>query len=132
MDSNHQASYITPFILLRSSGQIPRRLRRLKDQSSARIPRLSEAKVERKREGLPRGILFDLIQLLNGVEWVSGMALNRQGVLIPIYCAVFVCSQAYSLPKPLICVNFTILFVIETPFLKIAMIEDRRAPAVPL
>ena len=45
-------------ILLRSSGQIPRRLRRFKDRSSAKIPRLSEAKVEPKREGLPRGILF--------------------------------------------------------------------------
>ena len=44
--------------LLRSSGQIPRRLRRFKDRSSAKIPRLSEAKVEPKREGLPRGILL--------------------------------------------------------------------------
>ena len=32
--------------LLRSSSQIPRRLRRFKDRSSAKIPRLSEAKVE--------------------------------------------------------------------------------------
>jgi hypothetical protein len=44
--------------LLRSSGQIPRRLRRFKDRASAKILRLSEAKVERRREGLPRGILF--------------------------------------------------------------------------
>ena len=48
---------------MRSSGQIPRRLRRLKDRGSARIPRLSEAKVERKREGLPRGILFDFFKI---------------------------------------------------------------------
>ena len=44
--------------LLRSSGQIHRRLRRFKDRNSAKIPRLSEAKVEPKREGLPRGILL--------------------------------------------------------------------------
>ena len=42
--------------LLRSSGQIPSRVRRFKDRSSAKIRRLSEAKVEPKREGLPRGI----------------------------------------------------------------------------
>jgi len=41
--------------LLRSSGQIPRRLRRFKDRSSAKIPRLSEAKVEPKRAGLAPG-----------------------------------------------------------------------------
>ena len=44
--------------LLRSSGQIPRRLRRFYNRNSEKIPRLSEAKVEPKREGLPRGILF--------------------------------------------------------------------------
>ncbi len=55
---NYQFKKIQPIDLLRSLGQIPRRLRRFKDRSSAKIPRLSEAKVEPKREGLPWGILF--------------------------------------------------------------------------
>ena len=58
MNLRKSSGRIGSITLLRSSGQIPRRLPRFYNRNSEKIPRLSEAKVEPKREGLPRGILF--------------------------------------------------------------------------
>jgi hypothetical protein len=44
--------------LLRSLGLIPRRLRRLKIRSTAKIPRLSEAKVEPQARWLATGFFI--------------------------------------------------------------------------